>query len=232
VHVLIIGATSGTGRLLVDELQQAGHEVRALVRDPDKGAALAEQGVEVVPGDLIDPDPTAIVDATTGVDAVAFCAGSGSKTGKDQTLMVDLHGAVRTIDAAVAAGAGRYVMLSSMAADDPWKTGSEKMAPYFAAKHAADRILAASDLDWTIVRPGGLTHDEGTGEVTVGQPTIPEDQRGERQIPRADVAATMAACLLAPSAVGATFELLSGTTPIADAVGQLHPMGPVGPSTG
>lgn len=223
---LIHGATGGTGRLLVDRLLADGHQVRAMVRDPEKGAALAEEtGIEVVPGDLTDPDPTALNDATRGVDAVAFCAGSGSSTGKDQTLLVDLYGAVRTIDAAVEAGAERYVILSSMAADDPWST-TEAMAPYLAAKHAADRVLQASPLGWTVVRPGGLTDDEATGEVLTGQPRIPDAQRGERTIPRADVAAVLAASLTAPEAVGATFEVLSGTDPVAEAVAALTPTAP------
>jgi uncharacterized protein YbjT (DUF2867 family) len=231
VHVLVIGATSGTGRLLVDRLVDDGHVVRALVRDPDKGAELTERGVEVVPGDLAAADGSAITEAASGQDAVAFCAGSGSKTGKDQTLLVDLHGAVRAVDAAVAAGAGRFVMLSSMAADDPWKYGedAEAMAPYLAAKHAADRVLAASGLDWTVVRPGGLTDEDPTGEVRIGQPTFTADELGERTIPRADVAAVMAACLPTTSTVGATFELLSGTTPIADALAAVRADAPTTP---
>lgn len=223
--VLVHGATGGTGRLLVDHLLADGHQVRALVRDPEKGAALAEAGVEVVPGDLTDPDPGPITEATRGVDAVAFCVGSGGATGKDQTLVVDLHGAVRTIDAAVEAGVDRYVMLSSMAADDPWSS-SEGMAPYLAAKHAADRILRAAPIGWSVVRPGRLTDDPGTGEIRVGQPRIAEEDRGERTIPRADVAAVLATCLTEPAAVGATFEVLSGTDPVAVAVAALTPTAP------
>jgi uncharacterized protein YbjT (DUF2867 family) len=224
--VLVHGATGGTGRLLVDHLLADGHQVRAMVRDPEKGAVLADEtSVEVVPGDLTDPDGTALAEATRGVDAVVFCAGSGGATGKDQTLLVDLHGAVRTIDAAVEAGADRYVMLSSMAADDPWST-TEAMAPYLAAKHAADRILRASSLGWSVVRPGGLTDEAGTGRVRTGQPHIPAAERGERTIPRADVAAVLAACLTVPEAVGATFEVLAGTDPVADAVAALTPTTP------
>jgi uncharacterized protein YbjT (DUF2867 family) len=223
VLVLVHGATGGTGRLLVDQLLRDGHQVRAMVRDPEKGAVLAEEtDVEVVPGDLTAPDATVIADATRGVDAVAFCAGSGGSTGKDMTLLVDLHGAIRTIDAAVEAGAERFVMLSSMAADDPWST-SEAMAPYLAAKHAADRVLADAPIGWSVVRPGGLTDDEPTGEVRIGQPRIPDGERGERTIPRADVAAVLAACLTAPEAVGATFEVLAGTDPVAVAVASLTP---------
>jgi uncharacterized protein YbjT (DUF2867 family) len=225
VLVLVHGATGGTGRLLVDHLLEEGHEVRALVRDPEKAALLAEAGVEVVPGDLTDPDGTPIDEASRGVDGVAFCAGSGSSTGKDQTLLVDLHGAVRTIDAAAAAGVDRYVMLSSMAADDPWSS-SEAMAPYLAAKHAADRILRSSPMSWSVVRPGGLTDEPGTGQVRTGQPRIPDAERGERTIPRADVAAVLAACLTEPAAVRTTFEVLSGTDPVAVAVAALAPTGP------
>jgi uncharacterized protein YbjT (DUF2867 family) len=224
VLVLVHGATGGTGRLLVDRLLDDGHQVRAMVRDPDKGAPLAERGAEVVPGDLTDPDGTALAEATRGVDAVAFCAGSGSSTGKDQTLLVDLYGAVRTVDAAVEADASRFVMLSSMAAHDAFST-SEAMAPYLAAKHAADRILAASDLGWSVVRPGGLTDDDPTGEVKIGQPRLAPEDLGDRTIPRADVAAVLAACLEVDEALGATFEVLSGTTPVGQAVRSLTPSG-------
>lgn len=233
MHVLVIGATKGTGASLVDHLladPDAGHRVRALVRDPDAAdaRALVDRGVEVVVGDLGAEDGRPIREAVEGVDAVAFCAGSGSSTGKDQTLLVDLHGAVRSIDAAVDAGVERYVMLSSMAADDPWRRGAAAIAPYLAAKHAADRILAASDLDWSIVRPGGLTHADPAGRVVVGQPALAPEQLGERTIARADVAAVLAACLTAPAAVGATFEVLTGDTPVADAVDALQPCGPTG----
>lgn len=220
--ILIHGATGGTGRLLVDQLLEAGHQVRALVRDPEAGALLIDAGVEVVPGDLTARDLGPITEATDGVDAVAFCAGSGSATGKDQTLLVDLHGAVRTIDAAAEAGVERYVMLSSMAADDPLSS-TDAIAPYLAAKHAADRILRATPLDWSVVRPGRLTDEPGTGQVRVGQPRIPTAERGERTIPRADVAAVLATCLTAPAAVGATFEVLTGTDPVDGAIASLTP---------
>jgi uncharacterized protein YbjT (DUF2867 family) len=223
--VLVHGATGGTGRRLVEHLLADGHQVRSMVRDPGKGATIAELGVEVVPGDLTDPDPSQLREATRDVDAVAFCAGSGSATGKDQTLLVDLHGAVRTIDAAVEAGATSYVMLSSMAADDPWGS-TEAMAPYLAAKHAADRILRSSPLRWSVVRPGGLTDEPGTGLIRTGQPRIATADRGERTIPRDDVAAVLAACLTVPEAARVTFEVLAGTDPVAEALAALVPSTP------
>lgn len=231
MHVLVIGATKGTGRRLVDRLQADGHRVRALVRDTsgDEAADLAASDVEVEAGDLTDPDPAALRRAVDGVDAVAFCAGSGSSTGPDQTLLVDLHGAVRSIDAAEQAGVRRYVMLSSIAAAAPWR--HEKIAHYLAAKHAADRVLAASSLDWTVVRPGGLTHEDGAGAVRIAQPTFDAADLGERTISRTDVAAVMARCLTADEAVGASFEVLTGDTPIEEAVAGLRPCDPADAAT-
>lgn len=211
MRVLVIGASRGTGSLLVEQLVADGHEVRAMIRDRSQADAVAQRGAVPVEGDLEGEMRAAFDD----VEAVAFCAGSGSKTGPDATLRVDLHGAVRSIDLAVEVGARRYLMLSSMAAGDPLR-GRDSIGHYLAAKHAADRILLASGLDATIVRPGGLTYDEPTGMVKVGVPTV---ERGT--IPRADVAAVMAACLADDRSIGASFELISGDTPIMDAVASL-----------
>jgi uncharacterized protein YbjT (DUF2867 family) len=212
VHVLVIGATGGTGRLLAARLLEDSHRVRGTTRDPSSADELGGMDVEVVGLDL-EGDLDAAFD---GVDAVAFCAGSGSSTGPDMTLRIDLHGAVRTIDACAELGIDRYLMLSSMAADDPLR-GSDAIRHYLAAKHAADRILLASGLDATVVRPGSLTDDDATGRVALGVPRLAD--RGS--IPRADVAAVMAACLVRPETIGATFELTSGDTPVEEALDAL-----------
>jgi uncharacterized protein YbjT (DUF2867 family) len=213
VRVLVIGSTRGTGKLTVERLASAGHEVRGMIRDPEQADTVRASGGEPVRGDL-EGDLDGVVD---GVDAVAFCAGSGSSTGPDATLRVDLHGAVRVIDACRDAGVGRFVMLSAISADDPMR-GNEKIRHYLAAMHARDRILSDSGLDATIVRPGGLTHDEGTGKVRIGVPRL--EERGS--IPRADVAAVIVGCLEEPATAGAVFELVSGDTPIADAIAELR----------
>jgi uncharacterized protein YbjT (DUF2867 family) len=212
MRVLVIGATGGTGKLLAEQLLEAGHHVRAMSRDADRLEPLRGLGAETVTADLEGE----LDHAFTDIDAVAFCAGSGGHTGADATLRVDLHGAVRTFDLCRDHGIQRYVMLSSIAADDPLR-GSEKIRHYLAAKHAADRLLLASGLDATIVRPGGLTDDEPTGRVSVGVPRLPV--RG--QIPRADVAAVMASCLGEPATTGLTFELIAGETPIAQAIAEI-----------
>ena len=212
MEVLVIGATGGTGGHLLDELVGAGHRVRAMVRREEQADELRGRGAQPVLGDLEGEIDTAV----EGVDAVCFCAGSGSATGPDKTLLVDLLGAVRTIDACERHGVRRYLMLSAIAAGDPLR-GREAIRHYLAAKHAADRILMCSDLDWTVVRPGGLTHEEATGRVALGVPALPE--RG--QIPRADVAAVMAQCLDDPRSHGAAFELISGDTPVAEVADHL-----------
>jgi uncharacterized protein YbjT (DUF2867 family) len=212
MRLLVIGASRGTGRLVVEQALRAGHDVRAMIRDPAQAAALEELGATTVVGDLEGE----LEHAFDGVEGVCFCAGSGSRTGPDATLRVDLHGAVRTIDACTARGVERYVMLSSIAADDPLR-GRASIRHYLAAKHAADRLLLASDLAATVVRPGALTHDPGTGRVTIGVPRVPE----HGAIPRADVAAVMVACLERPTTVGAVFELVAGDTPIDEALATL-----------
>jgi uncharacterized protein YbjT (DUF2867 family) len=205
VQLLVIGSARGTGRLLVEQAVAAGHDVRAMIRDPQQAAALEALGATTVVADLEGELDHAFRD----VDAVAFCAGSGSATGPDATLRVDLHGAVRTIDACRSHDVRRYVMLSAIAADDP-RRGPERLRHYLAAKHAADRILLDSGLDATVVRPGRLTHDRATGRIELGDPRVTE--RGS--IPRADVAAVMLGCLARPWTVGAAFEVVSGDTPI------------------
>lgn len=212
MEVLLIGATGGTGGHLLRRLVADGHRVRAMVRRGEQVEEVQRAGATAVVADL-EGD---LDEAVAGVDAVCFCAGSGSSTGPDKTLLVDLHGAVRTIDACRHHGVGRYVMLSSIAAGEP-ERGRETIRHYLAAKHAADRILMDSGLDWTVVRPGGLTDDEPTGRVAVGVPRLPE--RG--QIPRADVAAVMATCLDDPRSHGAVFELVSGDVPIIEVVDHL-----------
>ena len=212
MRLLVIGGSRGTGRALVEQAIEAGHDVRVMIRDVGQADALEAAGATTVVGDLEGDIDHAFID----VDAVAFCAGSGSKTGPDATLRVDLHGAVRTFDVCQDKGVDRYLMLSSIAADDPLR-GPSSIQHYLAAKHAADRILLASGLAATIVRPGGLLHEEGTGNIKIGVPRL--DERGT--IPRADVAAVMLGCLTRPNTIGSVFELVSGEQPIGDALDAL-----------
>jgi uncharacterized protein YbjT (DUF2867 family) len=150
-----------------------------------------------------------------GADAVVFAAGAGPGSGPERKRTVDLGGAVKLLEAARRTGARRYLIVSSIGAGNP-AAGPEAMRPYLEAKSEADAAVSASDLDWTIVRPGGLTDDPGTGMVEAAASL---GRRGS--ITRDDVAAVLAACLDEPRTVHATFELLQGATPIPEALASL-----------
>jgi uncharacterized protein YbjT (DUF2867 family) len=193
-------------RLLAD----AGHRVRALIRNPDHEDDVRAAGAEPVLCDIENLDDLA--PCIQGADAVVFAAGAGPGSGPERKKTVDRDGAVKLVDAARRVGARRYVIVSSIGADDP-AGGPEQMRPYLEAKAEADRAVSESGLDWTIVRPGSLTNDPGTGLVTVS-----EDMSLRGDIPRKDVARVVAAALGEAATIGRTFVVVSGGTPVDQAV--------------
>jgi nucleoside-diphosphate-sugar epimerase len=214
MEVAIAGGHGKIGLMLGRLLVERGDAVIGLIRDPAQEDDLHAAGVEPVVCDLEgDCDVAA---AIRGADAVVFAAGAGPGSGAERKWTMDYGGAVKLIEAARAEGARRYVMLSSIGAGHPPAEGGGVFGEYLRAKAKADRELEASGLDYTIVRPGGLTDDPGTGLVTVGQ------DFGGGRIPRADVAATIAACLVTPATIGKAFEVISGETPIAEALEALQ----------
>jgi uncharacterized protein YbjT (DUF2867 family) len=213
MDVVIAGGHGKIALRLEALLARAGHRVRGLIRNPAHAADLEHAGAEPVLCDLEAEDD--ISGHVRGADAVVFAAGAGPGSGPERKRTVDLGGALKLIEAAKATGARRYLMISSMGADDP-SSGSEAMRPYLRAKAEADEALAASGLDFTIVRPGGLTDDPGTALVEVA-PKL--GRRGT--IPRDDVAAVLFACLEEDHTIGRTFEVLQGDTPIATALREL-----------
>ncbi len=213
IEVAIAGAHGKIGMLLGKLLVEQGHTVLGLIRNPDQEGDLQAIGVEPVICDLEGDDDVAA--AVAGVDAVVFAAGAGPGSGAERKRTMDLEGAVKLIEAAKAEGVARYVMVSSMGAGDPPAEGGDVFGEYLRAKAGADRALQASGLDYTIVRPGALTDEPGSGLVEVGEGL----DRGE--VPRADVAAVIAAALVSPNAIGKTFELMSGETPIEEAIAAL-----------
>ena len=152
--------------------------------------------------------------ALTGRDAVVFAAGAGPGSGPTRKETMDYGGAVKLIAGAKQAGVSRYVIVSSMGAD-PDAPGDDTFSVYLRAKGRADEAVRASGLDTTIVRPGGLTNDPGTGRVSLGE-SLP---RG--QVTRDDVAAVLAAVLDSPNTIGKTLDLTGGDTPVAEAVAAI-----------
>jgi uncharacterized protein YbjT (DUF2867 family) len=213
MDIVIAGGHGKIGFALGTMLAARGDRVRGLIRDPAQADDLRGAGIEPVVCDLEGDDD--VVAAVAGSEALVFAAGAGPGSGAERKRTMDLGGAVKLIEAANQTGIRRYLMVSSMGAADPPADGGDVFGEYLRAKAAADQALEASGLDHTIVRPGGLTDDPPTGLVTVGTGLA----RG--QVPRADVAAVLAAALLADNAFGKTFELVSGSTPIDEAVASI-----------
>jgi uncharacterized protein YbjT (DUF2867 family) len=213
MEVVIAGGHGKIALHLERVLADSGHRVRALIRRRDHDSDVREAGAEPVLCDLEQEDD--LSHYVTGADAVVFAAGAGPGSGVERKRTVDLGGAVKLIEAARRAGAPRYVIISSIGADDP-SSGGEEMRPYLEAKAEADARVAESGLDWTIVRPGRLTDDPGTGLVRVT-----EDMSVRGAVPREDVARVLAAVLGEPGTIGQTFVLIGGDTPIDEAIASL-----------
>jgi uncharacterized protein YbjT (DUF2867 family) len=212
MDVVVAGGHGQIGLRLLAQLAEQGHTARGLVRNPDHVADLEEAGAQAIVCDLEHDEPSG--EDLAGADAVVFAAGAGPGSGAERKRTMDLGGAVKLIEAAKAHGIDRYVMVSAMGAADP-PDGDDGMGPYLRAKAEADQALEQSGLDYTIVRPGGLTNDPGTGTVQAAKSV----ERG--QISRDDVAAVLVAVLETPKTIGKTFELVGGARPIHEAISSL-----------
>ena len=208
MKVLVIGANGQIGRILVPGLKAAGFTPRAMVRDPGQVTQFESQGIECVVADL----ESSIDHAFQGCDAVVFTAGSGGGTGADKTMIVDLYGVLRSIEAAEAAGLQRYFMVSALKAHDPL-AGPERIRHYLIAKHVADEHVVRSGLEYFILRPGLLTDDPAGIGVQLVEAC--PDRTGA--IPRVDVASVLIEAFKR-GVTGKTLELVAGEVPIAEAV--------------
>ncbi|MGP4069467.1 SDR family oxidoreductase [Halobacillus sp. B29] len=216
MKVLVVGANGQIGKHLVSTIQDSEKlEAKAMIRKQEQASFFEDKGAETVVVDLED-DIETIAKAAAGVDAIVFTAGSGPHTGPDKTVLIDLDGAVKTIEAAKVAGVKRYVMISSFdTSREAIQSAPSSFAPYVAAKHYADEWLRGTDLDHTIIHPGMLTNDEGTGQVEAASKV----ERGE--VPREDVANVIAATLEDDSTIGKEFQVVSGTKSIKEAIQSL-----------
>lgn len=212
MRVLIVGANGNIGRRLIQQMASGPHQSQAMIRDPKQAAELRQLGADAtVVADLEDDIQTAL----DGCDAIIFTAGSGGKGGAEKTDAVDRDGAIAVIDAAQKAGIERFVMVSSMGADTP-EQGPEGLQHYLGAKQAADNHLRQSDLRYTIVRPGTLSDEAGSGRVEIAN-----DLGRHGTVPRDDVATVLLQVLDAGNTYGKQFELLSGESPVEQAVASL-----------
>ena len=224
MRIVIAGGHGKIALLLERRLADAGHDPVGIVRNPDHTADLETAGARALVLDLEKTDVDTLAGHLDGADAVVFAAGGGGSSGAERKLTIDRDGAVLLADAAEKAGVTRYVMVSAIGTDDfdparaelPAANDDDVYQVYMRAKSEADADLRGRDgLEWTIVRPGGLTDDAGTGQVAVGT-TV---ERGT--IPRADVAEVIATAILEGTAVKTQFELVSGETPVSDALATI-----------
>jgi uncharacterized protein YbjT (DUF2867 family) len=212
MDVLVAGGHGQIARHLLRLLAEHGHHGRGLIRNPDHAADLEADGAVPELCDLEHDDPRPHLGAA---DAIVFAAGAGPGSGVERKRTVDYGGAVKLIEAAEELGVRRYLMVSSMGAADP-ESASEAMRPYQQAKHDADEALAASSLDWTIVRPGGLTDAPAAGTVAIAERL---GRYGE--VTREDVALVLLESLGAENSIRKTFEVLEGDVPVHEAIAAL-----------
>ena len=211
MKVAVVGANGQIGKQLVTLLKDSDeHSVAAFVRTEQQAREFEDLGVEAVLGNL-EGTVEELRQALKGSDAVVFTAGSGGNTGYDKTLLIDLDGAVKAMEAAEHAGIQRFIMVSAMQAHNR-QNWSEQIKPYYVAKHYADRMLVQSNLTYTIIRPGGLLNEPGTGKVTIAE------NLETGIIPREDVAKTILAAINEESTFNKSFDLVSGETPIIEAI--------------
>ncbi|WP_160664193.1 NAD(P)H-binding protein [Pseudarthrobacter sp. ATCC 49987] len=213
-RIAIIGGHGKVALELSRILSEEGTDVTSFIRNPDHGTDVAATGATPVVLDVEHSTTAEIAEALRNHDAVVWSAGAGGGS-PERTYAVDRDAAIRSMDAAAAAGVGRYVMVSYLGAGpDHGIPEDSSFFAYAEAKAAADSYLRGTDLHWTILGPGALTDGPGNGLIDVN----PADDSGGRETARANVALVAAAVLGLPSTAGRTIEFRDGDLPIAAAL--------------
>ncbi|CAM3989764.1 NAD(P)H-binding protein [Janibacter anophelis] len=211
-RIIVIGGHGKVALLLAPLLVEEGHEVTSVIRNPDHAAEVEAGGATALVADVEQLDVDGLAELVGGHDAVVWSAGAGGGD-PERTRAVDQDAAIRSMDAAAAAEVPRYVMVSYCGAGSDH--GIDPDNPFYAyaqAKAAADEHLRASDLEWTVLGPSGLTLDPPSGTIHVGR-------EGSGKVSRANVARVITATLGANSTVRRTIEFHDGAQPIDDAIG-------------
>jgi uncharacterized protein YbjT (DUF2867 family) len=214
--VAVVGGHGQVARHLLHDLRRSDIDAVALVRNERYRDEIEHRGAEMRLLDIEQEDATDFAAAFAGCTAVVFAAGGGPDGNIERKRTVDLEGSLKSIEGARLAGIKRFVQVSAINVDEPLPDGTgDVWRAYVEAKRDADAALRASDLEWTIIRPGRLTDDPATGLVALGSDV------GRGDIPRADVAAVLAAVIDNPATVRKQWNVVSGETPVADAVHAL-----------
>ncbi|MGY0537489.1 NAD(P)H-binding protein [Nocardioides sp. YJ-D4] len=213
MRIAIVGGHGKVALQLHPILAAAGHTPVALVRSESYRDELEALGAEVGLLDIENQDADGFAAAFAGCDAVVFAAGGGPDGNIERKRTVDLEGSTKSIAGAKAAGIRRFVQVSAISVDEPVPADAgEVWKAYVEAKRDADIALRDSDLAWTILRPGGLTDEPAAGRVKLAE-KVDRDT-----IPRADVAAVIAAVIDDDATVGKQWELVSGDASIDEAI--------------
>jgi uncharacterized protein YbjT (DUF2867 family) len=213
MNVAIAGGHGNVARRLARLLVARGDTVFGLIRKREHVDDLRADGTEPVLIDLEVAGPEEVAEAIKGADAVVFAAGAGPGSGPERKLTVDRDGAIKLLEAARSAEVPRYVIVSSVGAESP-PDDDDVFSVYLRAKAEADAAVTASDRDWTVVRPGMLTDDPGTGRALVQTDPIRDS------VARDDVAAVLAAVLHEPRSSGAVLYVVAGEQPIEEALAR------------
>jgi nucleoside-diphosphate-sugar epimerase len=223
MRIVIAGGHGKIALRLERQAAARGDATTALIRDPDQAEDVREAGADPVVADLEAIGSGELAGHLTGADAVVFAAGAGPGSTAERKETVDRDAALLLADAAAAAGIRRYLLVSAMGLDAaPTEDEDDSIWGYYlrAKKAAEDALRARDDLDLTILRPGRLTDDPGTGLVRLG-PAGTQPPVGYGEVTRDDVAAVLLALLDAPDSAGTVLELIGGTVPPAQAVAAL-----------
>ena len=213
--VFIVGGAGNVGRRLSQQLAQRGHQALTLYRNPEQTTSLEALGATPVLGNLTELDANALAKLMTGSDVAVFSAGAGGRGGKEMTDKIDGQGLELAVAAAQQAGVARFLLVSAFPEASRGKQVSETFENYMAVKKRADVHLAASELDWVILRPGTLTDASGTGKVRAGLAISYGD------VPRDDVAAALLEIIEQPAVSRVIIELTEGDTPVGEAIGSV-----------
>lgn len=219
MNVLVIGANGQIGQNLVRKLEESSqHNPIAMIRNAEQQKRYQDQGINTALVDL-EASIDEIAEAAKDADAIVFTAGSGGKTGADKTMLIDLDGAIKSMKAAEIAGVKRFIIISGIGVhrwhDEKHLDWIDSAPHYAAAKYYADVWLENSGLDFTIIRPGKLTNNLGTGKVTAA------NDHEHKEISREDVASVVIASLENDNTIGKSFDLINGETPINDELQKL-----------
>ncbi|PRX11373.1 UNVERIFIED_ORG: putative NAD(P)-binding protein [Martelella mediterranea] len=214
MKILVIGATGGIGHRLLPLLVENGHSVVGLHRKAEQAAAITAAGATPVSGDIMEMDEDDFVRVAEGCDAIVFSAGAAG-SGLDRTTTIDGDAPIKLVAAARRLGISRFYLVSAFPEAGRSRDRNDRFEHYMREKKRADVAVASSDLDWVILRPGTLVHEDGDGRVSLG-PAVPYGN-----VARGNVARVLASLIEHPDIRREFLELTDGDTPVDTAVASL-----------